>query len=72
MSLSFRRLFLPTLVGFALFGILTGLAVVVGRILPTWLGWVMFVFGLACLAGPAGLLGLLAVMRGCWWPESGW
>ena len=37
--------FLPILIGFALFGILTGLAVVVGRILPKWMGWVMFAFG---------------------------
>jgi hypothetical protein len=54
--------FLPILVGFALFGILTGLAVVVGRILPKWMGWVMFVFGLACLAGPIGFFGVLATV----------
>jgi hypothetical protein len=54
--------FLPILVGFGLFGILTGLAVVVGRILPKWMGWVMFVFGLATLAGPIGFFGLLATL----------
>jgi hypothetical protein len=54
--------FLPILIGFALFGILTGLAVVLGRILPKWMGWVMFAFGLACLAGPIGFFGLLATM----------
>ena len=58
--------FLPILVGFALFGILTGLAVVVGRILPKWMGWVMFAFGLACLAGPIGFFGTLATILGCW------
>ena len=68
--------FLPILIGFALFGILTGLAVVVGRILPKWMGWVMFVFGLACLAGPAGFFGLLAVMlwvlvAGIWMVKQG-
>ena len=68
--------FLPILIGFALFGILTGLAVVVGRILPTWMGWVMFVFGLACLGGPAGFFGLLAVMlwvlvAGIWMVKQG-
>ncbi len=68
--------FLPILVGFALFGMLTGLAVVVGRILPKWMGWVMFVFGLACLAGPAGFFGLLAVMlwvlvAGIWMVKQG-
>jgi hypothetical protein len=68
--------FLPILVGFALFGILTGLAVVVGRILPTWMGWVMFAFGLACLAGPAGFFGILATMlwvlvAGIWMVKQG-
>jgi hypothetical protein len=68
--------FLPILVGFALFGILTGLAVVVGRILPKWLGWVMFAFGLACLAGPIGYFALLATMlwvlvAGIWMVKQG-
>ena len=68
--------FLPILIGFALFGILTGLAVVVGRILPKWMGWVMFVFGLACLAGPAGFFGILATMlwvlvAGIWMVKQG-
>jgi hypothetical protein len=68
--------FLPILIGFALFGILTGLSVVVGRILPKWMGWVMFAFGLACLAGPIGFFGLLAVMlwvlvAGIWMVKQG-
>ena len=68
--------FLPILIGFAAFGILTGLAVIVGRILPKWMGWVMFVFGLACLAGPVGFFGLLAVMlwvlvAGIWMVKQG-
>ena len=68
--------FLPILVGFALFGILTGLAVVVGRILPTWMGWVMFAFGLATLAGPIGFFGLLATIlwmlaAGIWMVKQG-
>jgi hypothetical protein len=68
--------FLPILVGFALFGILTGLAVVIGRILPKWMGWVMFVFGLACLAGPVGFFGLLAtvlwvLVAGIWLVKQG-
>ena len=65
--------FLPILVGFALFGILTGLAVVVGRILPKWMGWVMFAFG---LAGPIGFFGVLATMlwllvAGIWMVKQG-
>jgi hypothetical protein len=68
--------FLPILVGFALFGILTGLAVVAGRILPKWMGWVMFAFGVACLAGPAGFFGVLATMlwvlvAGTWMVRQG-
>ena len=68
--------FLPILIGFALFGILTGLAVVVGRILPKWMGWVMFAFGLACLAGPAGFFGVLATLlwvlvAGIWMVNQG-
>jgi len=68
--------FLPILVGFALFGILTGLAVVAGRILPKWMGWVMFVFGLACLAGPIGFFGTLAtilwvLVAGIWMVKQG-
>ena len=68
--------FLPILIGFALFGILTGLAVVVGRILPKWMGWVMFVFGLGCLAGPIGFFGVLATMlwvllAGIWMVKQG-
>jgi hypothetical protein len=68
--------FLPIVVGFALFGILAGLAVVVGRILPKWMGWVMFAFGLACLAGPIGFFGVLATMlwvlvAGIWMVKQG-
>jgi hypothetical protein len=68
--------FLPILVGFAVFGILTGLAVVVGRILPKPMGWLMFAFGLACLAGPVGWFGVLAtvlwaLVAGIWMVKQG-
>jgi len=76
LSLLANDFFLPILIGFALFGILTGLAVVVGRILPTWMGWVMFAFGLACLAGPIGFFGTLAtvlwvLVAGIWMVKQG-
>ncbi len=76
LSLLENDFFLPILVGFALFGILTGLAVVIGQILPRWMGWVMFAFGLACLAGPAGFFGLLATLlwvlvAGIWMVKQG-
>jgi hypothetical protein len=49
---------------------------VVGRILPKWMGWVMFAFGLACLAGPIGFFGVLATMvwvlvAGIWMVKQG-
>ena len=76
LSLLENDFFLPILIGFALFGILTGLAVVIGRILPKWMGWVMFAFGLACLAGPAGFFGILATLlwvlvAGIWMVKQG-
>ena len=76
LSLLENDFFLPILVGFALFGVLAGLATVVGRILPKWMGWVMFAFGLACLAGPAGFFALLAValwalVAGIWMVKQG-
>lgn len=68
--------FLPILIGFALFGILTGLAVAVGRILPKWMGWVMFAFGLGCLGGPIGWFAMLAtvlwvLLAGIWLVKQG-
>ena len=41
--------FLPVVLGFTLFGVLGGLAVVAGRILPAAMGWVLFAFGLVML-----------------------
>jgi hypothetical protein len=62
LSLLENDFFLPIVAGFALFGVLTGLAVIVGRILPKWMGWVMFAFGILTLAGPIAFFGLLAQM----------
>ena len=76
LSLLANDFFLPIVVGFALFGLLTGLAVVAGRILPAWMGWVMFVAGLTCLAGPLGFFGVLATVlwvlaAGIWMVRQG-
>ena len=54
--------FLPAVLGFALFGVLGGLAVVAGRILPVWTGWVLFVIGIAALVPPISWFALLATM----------
>jgi hypothetical protein len=76
LSLLANDFFLPIVIGFALFGLLTGLAVVAGRILPAWMGWIMFVAGLACLAGPLGFFGVLAtvlwvLVAGIWMVKQG-
>ena len=52
--------FLPAVLGFALFGVLGGLAVVVGRILPAWMGWVLFAVGIAALVPPISWFAMLA------------
>jgi hypothetical protein len=62
LSLLENDFFLPITVGFALFGVLTGLTAVVGQILPKPMGWVMFAFGLLCLAGPLSFFGILATV----------
>jgi hypothetical protein len=54
--------FLPIVLGFALFGVLGGLAVVTGRILAAWMGWVLFAIGIAALVPPISWFALLGTM----------
>jgi hypothetical protein len=54
--------FLPAVLGFALFAILGGLAVVTGRILPAWMGWVLFAIGIAALVPPISWFAFLGTM----------
>lgn len=54
--------FLPIVLGVALFGVVGGLAVVTGRILPAWMGWVLFAIGIAALVPPISWFALLATM----------
>jgi hypothetical protein len=68
--------FLPVVLGVALFGILGGLAVVAGRILPKWMGWVLFAAGVVALVPPASFFALLATMlwvlvAGIWMTKQG-
>src|SRR3984885_14303715 len=68
--------FLPAVLGFALFGVLGGLAVVVGRILPAWMGWVLFVIGIAALVPPISWFAMLAtalwvLIAGIWMVVQG-
>jgi len=54
--------FLPLVLGFALFAVLGGLAVVTGRILPVWMGWVLFAIGIAALVPPISWFAFLGTM----------
>jgi hypothetical protein len=55
------RLFLPVSAGGLVFGIASGLAILRGARLPTWLGWAAIVIGILT-AAPAGLLGIVALI----------
>jgi hypothetical protein len=68
--------FLPAVIGFGLFGVLGGLAVVAGRILPVWMGWVLFVIGIAALVPPISWFAMLAtalwvLIAGIWMVVQG-
>ena len=68
--------FLPLVLGIALFAILGGLAVVAGRILPAWTGWVLFAVGLAALVPPVSWFALMATLlwvlaAGIWMTRQG-
>jgi len=54
--------FLPAVLGFALFAVLGGLAVVTGRILPVWMGWVLFAIGIGALVPPISWFAFLGTM----------
>jgi hypothetical protein len=59
MNLLSQELFLPVLGGAFLFAIGSGLAILRGARLPTWLGWVAIVLAIAVLIPPASFLALL-------------
>ncbi len=68
--------FLPAVIGFGLFGVLGGLAVVAGRILPVWMGWVLFAIGIAALVPPISWFAMLAtalwvLIAGIWMVVQG-
>ena len=54
--------FLPLVLGIGLFGVLGGLSVVAGRILPVWMGWVLFAVGIVALVPPLSWFALLGTM----------
>ncbi len=53
---------LPFVLGVVLFGILGGLAMVAGRMLPAAMGWVLFAVGLVALVPPLSWFALLGTM----------
>ena len=52
--------FLPLVAGFFVFGVLAGLAAVVGRTPARWMGWVLFAFGILCAVPPISWFAFLA------------
>jgi hypothetical protein len=59
MNLLSQELFLPIIGGAFLFAIASGLGILRGAALPTWLGWVAIVLGIAVLIPPASFPALL-------------
>jgi hypothetical protein len=63
--------FLPILLGVVLYGVLGGLAMVAGRMLPAAMGWILFALGVVALVPPIAwfcLLGTLlwTLVAGIW------
>jgi hypothetical protein len=54
--------FLPIALGVVVFGVLGGLAMVAGRMLPAWYGWVLFAVGVVALVPPLSWFALLGTM----------
>jgi len=54
-----QELFLPVLAGAFVFGLCSGIAILRGAELPTWLGWVAIVLGIGALIPPASFPALI-------------
>lgn len=55
-------LFLPLVIGGCVYGVASGLAILGGADLPTWMGWVALVLGVLTAAGPIGFFALLVLL----------
>lgn len=53
--------FLPVVAGFVVFGVVTGLAVVVSRAPARWMGWVLLALGVASAVPPIAFFAFLAM-----------
>jgi MFS family permease len=51
-------LFLPLVIGACIFGLASGLAILGGADLPSWLGWVAIVLGIVAAIPPIGFIAL--------------
>ncbi len=56
------EIFIPALAGAFLFGLCSGIAILRGARLPSWMGWVAIVIGVAALIPPASLPALFALV----------
>jgi hypothetical protein len=56
------ELFLPVLAGAFILAVCAGLAILRGAALPTWMGWVAIVIGIAALIPPASFPALFALL----------
>ena len=54
--------FLPAIAGFFVFGVVGDLAAVVSKAPARWMGWVLFVFGIAAAVPPVSWFALLGVL----------
>jgi hypothetical protein len=55
-------LFLPLVIGGCIFGLASGLAILGGADLPSWLGWVAIVLGIVAAIPPIGFIALLVLV----------
>jgi hypothetical protein len=68
--------FLPAIAGFLVFGVVGGLAAVASGAPARWMGWVLFVFGVAAAVPPISFIALLAaflwvLVAGVWLAVQG-
>lgn len=57
-----NQLFLPLVIGGSVFGVASGLAILEGSGLPSWLGWVALVLGIVAAIPPIGFFALLVLL----------
>ena len=61
LSVLYSDFFMGFPVGVGVFGIATGLVLLRTRLLPMWLGWLIFALGVLSFAGPVGFISIFGV-----------